>query len=72
MTHHLLHLTGAMNREITMADTLTVKKFISLLQECDLDKVLSIYNIDTGARHYLDISDIDFNIEGHVEINISE
>ena len=55
-----------------MADTLTVKDLIFLLQECDLDKVLSIYNIDTGARHYLNINDIDFNIEGHVEINISE
>lgn len=51
---------------------LTVKDFISLLQECDQDKALSVYNIDTGARYYLDENDIDFDIEDHVEINISE
>ena len=57
--------------EITMA-VLTIKDFISLLEVCDQDKALTVYNIDTGARYYLDKNDIDFDIEGHVEINITE
>ena len=51
---------------------LTIKDFISLLEVCDQDKALTVYNIDSGARYYIDKNDIDFNIEGHVEINISE
>lgn len=51
---------------------LTVKDFISLLQECDQDKALTVYNLCTGDRHYLYKDDIDFSLEGHVEINIIE
>ena len=51
---------------------LTVKDFIQLLNECDKDKALSVYNINTGERYYLNMCDIDFDIEDHVEININK
>jgi hypothetical protein len=51
---------------------LTVKDFISLLQECDQNKALSVYDIGTGERYYLNMYDIDFDVEDHVEININK
>lgn len=51
---------------------LTVKDFIKLLDECDQDKALSVYDISTGERHYLNMYDIDFDVEDHVEININK
>ena len=51
---------------------LTVKDFISLLEECDQNKALSVYNIGTGERYYLNMYDIDFDVEDHVEININK
>ena len=34
---------------------LTVKDFIRLLEECDQDKALSVYDISTGDSHYLNM-----------------
>ena len=55
-----------------MKKVLTVKDFIRLLEECDQDKALSVYDISTGERHYLNMYDIDFDVEDHVEININK
>lgn len=51
---------------------LTVKDFIRLLDECDQDKALTVYDINTGERYYLTMYNIDFDVEDHVEININK
>ena len=51
---------------------MTVAELKELLNQADDNDDVSIYNLTTGNRMYFDISNIDFLVRNHFEINIEE
>lgn len=49
-----------------------VKEFIELLESQDMDKEICVYNSITGNRVLVSSDDIDWNIDGALDINLSE
>lgn len=53
-----------------MKNNLTVGDLKQILLEFPDDFVVSVYDLLSGTRHYINSSDIDFDVLGHFEINI--
>lgn len=53
-----------------MKNNLTVGDLKQILLEFPDDFVVSVYDLFSGTRHYINSSDIDFDVFGHFEINI--
>lgn len=51
---------------------MTVAELKELLNQADDNDDVSIYNLTTGNRIYFDISNIDFSVRNHFEINIED
>ena len=49
-----------------------VKEFVQLLTEEDMEKELTLYNVDEGDRLSILPRHIDFDVEGLVEINFND
>lgn len=49
-----------------------VKEFIELLESQDMDKEICVYNSITSNRVLVSSDDIDWNIDGVLDINLSE
>lgn len=50
---------------------LTVKEFIKLLDRKDINKVICVFNTISGNRIPVTIDDIDWDIDGILDINLS-
>ena len=49
-----------------------VKDFVKLLESEDMDKEICVYNTISGNRVMVNVDDIDWNIDGILDINLSE
>lgn len=49
-----------------------VREFVQLLTEEDMDKELTLYDIGAGDRISIQPRQVDFDVEGLVEINFNE
>lgn len=49
-----------------------VKEFIELLESQDMDKDICVFNTISGNRVLVSLDDIDWNIDGVLDINLRE
>lgn len=49
-----------------------VKEFVELLESQDMDKEIRVYNTITGNSVLVSSDDIDWNIDGVLDINLTE
>lgn len=49
-----------------------VKELIKLLEQKDMEKDICVFNTISGNRVPVSIDDIDWNIDGVLDINLSE
>lgn len=49
-----------------------VKEFVELLESQDMDKEIRVYNTITGNSVLVSLDDIDWNIDGVLDINLRE
>lgn len=49
-----------------------VKEFVELIESQDMDKDICVFNTITGNRVSISSDDIDWNIDGVLDINLRE